>query len=445
MRRSLLFLSCILLSALCTLAQKKLRSPDKDRLVSSDLTALIDAAADRIEPKTIAWRRDLHEHPELGNREFRTAKIVADHLRSLGLEVKEGVGKTGVVGLLKGAKPGPVIGLRADMDGLPLVERTNVPFASKVKTTYNGQEVGAMHACGHDAHVAILMSVAEILAGMKKDLRGTVKFVFQPAEEGPPTGEEGGAPLMIKEGALDDPKVDVMFGLHIWSSIEAGKIGYRSGGAMASSDWFTIKVKGKGTHGSSPWNGIDPVVVSAQIIQGLQTIVSRQMDLTKDPVVISVSVVKGGVRPNIIPEEIEMAGTIRTLDSSMQRETQERMQRTVTRIAESAGATAELNVENKTLVTYNNPALVRKMTPSLQKTVGEGNLIAMDAMTVSEDFSFFGDKVPAFFFLLGGMKKGQDPHTAPPHHTPDFYIDESSLKTGIKAFCQLVLDYPGSN
>jgi len=429
MRRSLLTLFGILLPLIYLLAQKK------------DLTAAINAAADKIEPRTIAWRRDLHEHPELGNREFRTAKIVADHLRSLGLEVKEGVGKTGVIGILKGAKPGPVIALRADMDGLPLVERTNVPFASKVKTTYNGQEVGAMHACGHDAHVAILMSVAEILSGLKKELKGTVKFVFQPAEEGPPAGEEGGAPLMIREGALDDPKVDVMFGLHIWSSLEVGTIGYRSGGAMASSDWFTIKVKGKGAHGSTPWNGIDPVVVAAQIIEGLQTVVSRQMDLTKDPVVISVSVVKGGIRPNIIPEEVEMAGTIRTLDTAMQRETQERMQRTITKIAESAGATAELNIENKTLVTYNNPTLVKKMLPSLQKAVGEGNLINMNAVTGSEDFSFFGAKVPSFFFFLGGMKKGQDPHTAPSHHTPDFYIDEDGFKSGIKAFCQLVLDY----
>jgi len=429
MGRPFLTLIGILLSVIYSQAQKK------------DMTTVINAAADKIEPRTIAWRRDLHEHPELGNREFRTAKIIADHLRSLGLEVKEGVGKTGVIGVLKGAKPGPVIALRADMDGLPLVERTNVPFASRVKTTYNGQEVGAMHACGHDTHVAILMSAAEILSGLKKDLKGTVKFVFQPAEEGPPAGEEGGAPLMIKEGALDDPKVDVMFGLHIWSSLEVGKIGYRSGGAMAASDWFTIKVKGKGTHGSAPWNGIDPVIVSAQIIEGLQTIVSRQMDLTKDPVVISVSVVKGGVRPNILPEEIEMAGTIRTLDSSMQRETQERMQRTITKIAESAGATAELNIENKTLVTFNNPELVTKTLPSLQKAVGEGNLIAMNAITGSEDFSFFGAKVPSFFFFLGGMRKGQDPQTAPPHHTPDFYVDEEGFKTGIKAFCQLVLDY----
>src|SRR5882762_655643 len=428
-----LSLPVILLFVLSATAQKK------------DLSSLISAAADKIEPKTIAWRRDFHEHPELGNREFRTSKIIADHLRSLGLEVKENVGKTGVVGILKGAKPGPVIGLRADMDGLPLVERTPVPFASKVKTTYNGQEVGAMHACGHDSHMAILMSVAEILAGMKKDLKGTVKFVFQPAEEGPPAGEEGGAPLMIKEGVLDDPKVEVMFGLHINSSTEAGKIKYRSEGAMAASDWFTIKVHGKGSHGSQPWAGVDPVVVSAQIIEGLQTIISRQTELTKDAAVISVCVIKGGVRSNIIPEETEMTGTIRTLDTAMQNDIHERIRRTVTKIAESAGATAEVTIEKKTLITYNDPALVKKMLPSLQKAAGEENVTWMDAMTGSEDFSFFGDKVPAFFFFLGGMKKGQDPHTAFPHHTPDFYIDESGFALGVKAFCNLVFDYANTN
>lgn len=406
-----------------------------------DIRAQIDAAADRVEPKTIAWRRDLHEHPELGNNEVRTAKIIADHLRSLGLEVKEHVGKTGVVGVLKGAQPGPVIGLRADMDALPLVERTPVPFASKVKTTFNGQEVGVMHACGHDSHVAILMSVAEVLAGMKKDLKGTVKFIFQPSEEGPPPGEEGGAPLMIKEGALDNPKVDVIFGLHINSATEVGKIKYRSEGTMAASDWFTIKVHGKGSHGSQPWAGIDPVVVSAQIIEGLQTIVSRQTELTKDPAVISVCVINGGLRSNIIPEELTMTGTIRTLDTAMQRDIHERMHRTVTRIAESAGATAELTIDNKTLILYNDPVLVKKMLPSLQRTAGEGNVNWMDAMTGAEDFSFYGAKAPSFFFFLGGMKKGQDPHTAFPHHTQDFYIDESGFKLGVRTFCNLVFDY----
>jgi amidohydrolase len=431
MRKS--FLPCILLFVLSATAQKK------------DIPALIDAAADKIEPKTIAWRRDFHEHPELGNREFRTAKIIADHLRSLGIEVKEGVGKTGVVGILRGSRPGPVIGLRADMDALPLVERVPLPFASTVKTTYNGQEVGVMHACGHDSHIAIMMSVAEVLAGLKKDLRGTVKFIFQPAEEGAPAGEEGGAALMIKEGVLDNPKVDVVFGLHINSSTEAGKIKYRSGGAMAASDWFTIKVKGKGSHGSQPWAGVDPIVICAQIIGGLQTIISRQTELTKDAAVISVCVIKAGVRSNIIPEDAEMTGTIRTLDTTMQNDIHERIRRTVTKIAESAGASAEVTIDRKTLITYNDPVLVKKMLPSLSRMAGEENISWMDAMTGSEDFSFFGAKVPSFFFFLGGMKKGQDPRTAFPHHTPDFYIDESGFKLGVKAFCNLVFDYANTN
>jgi amidohydrolase len=409
-----------------------------------DHHAAIDAAADKIEPQTIAWRRDIHEHPELGNREIRTAKLIAEHLRSLGIEVREGVGKTGVVGILHGGLPGPVIGLRADMDALPIVERTPVAFASKVRSTYNGQEVGVMHACGHDAHVAILMSTATVLAGMKKDLKGTVKFIFQPAEEGPPPGEEGGAELMIKEGVLDDPKVDVVFGLHMASGVEAGKIRYRSEGEMAASDWFTITVHGKGSHGSQPWNGVDPVVVAAQIIEGLQTIVSRQTELTKDAAVISVCVIQGGVRSNIIPEEVQMTGTIRTLDTAMQRDIHERMRRTVSKIAESAGATAELSIDPKTLITYNDPVLVQKMLPSMQQTAGAANVQVMDAMTGSEDFSFFAARVPAFFFFLGGMKPGQDPHTAYPHHTADFYLDESGFKLGVKTFCNLVFDYTHS-
>jgi len=430
MKKRLLPLGMALLCGLSLLAQN-----------TNSRRAAIDAAADKVEAQTIAWRRDFHEHPELGNREFRTSKIIADYLRSLDIEVHEGVGKTGVVGILKGGLPGPVIGLRADMDALPITERTPVPFASKVKSTYNGQEVGVMHACGHDSHVAIMMSVASVLSGMRKELRGTVKFIFQPAEEGPPAGEEGGAALMIKEGVLDNPKVDVVFGLHINSSTAAGKIKYRSEGAMAASDWFTIKVHGKGSHGSMPWGGIDPVVLSAQIIEGLQTIVSRQTELTKDAVVISVCVINGGVRSNIIPETVEMTGTIRTLDTAMQRDIHERMQRTVTKIAESAGATAELSIENKTLITYNDPALVKQMLPSMQKTAGDANVIWMDAMTGSEDFSFFGAKVPSFFFFLGGMKPGQDPHTAFPHHTADFYIDESGFKLGVRTFCNLVFDY----
>jgi amidohydrolase len=425
--KSFLLSQIALLFSLLSLAQKNLPA--------------IDAAAEKIESQTIAWRRDFHQHPELGNHETRTAKIVADHLRSLGLEVKEGVGKTGVVGILHGALPGPVIGLRADMDALPIVERTPVPFASTVKSTYNGQEVGVMHACGHDAHVAILMSTASVLAGMKKDLKGTVKFIFQPAEEGPPAGEEGGADLMIKEGVLENPKVDVLFGLHMAAGVESGKIRYRPEGEMAASDWFTVKVHGKGSHGSQPWAGVDPIVVAAQIIEGLQTIVSRQTELTKDAAVISVCVIQGGVRSNIIPEEVQLTGTIRTLDTAMQRDIHDRMRRTVTKIAESAGATAEITIDKKTLITYNDPALVQKTLPSLQRAAGAANVQLMDAMTGAEDFSFYAAKVPAFFFFLGGMKPGQDTHTSFPHHTADFYLDESGFKLGVKAFCNLVLDY----
>jgi amidohydrolase len=401
----------------------------------------INSAADNIEPKCIAWRRDLHQNPELGNNEYRTAKLIASHLRSLGIDVKEGVGKTGVVGILKGAKPGPCIALRADMDALPVVERADVPFASKVKSIYNGQEVGVMHACGHDTHVAILMSVAEILSGMKNDLKGTVKFVFQPAEEGPPEGEEGGAPLMIKDGVLDNPKVDVMFGLHIGSQTDAGVITYRSAGIMAASDWFTIKVKGKQTHGSQPWAGVDPVSVSAQIVNGLQTIVSRQTDLTKNPAVISVSTFHGGVRSNIIPEEVVMTGTIRTLDTGMQRIIHEKIKLTAEKIAEASGAKAETIIDKKTLVTYNDPALTKQMLPSLVKAAGEDKVMETPPVTGSEDFSFFAEKVPSLFFFIGGKQIGVDPKKVFPHHTPDFWIDESGMKTGIKAFCNLVFDY----
>jgi len=409
-----------------------------------DLTVIrqkISAAADKIEPQCIIWRRDFHQHPELSNREIRTSKIIADYLRSLGLEVKDGIAKTGVVGILRGAKPGPCIGLRADMDALPVTERVDLPFASKEKGTYNGQEVGVMHACGHDTHVAILMSVAQVLSSIKNELKGTIKFIFQPAEEGPPEGEEGGAPLMIKEGVLENPKVDVIFGLHIAAQTPVGIIQYRAGGAMAASDWFDIKIKGKQSHGSMPWFGIDPIVIAAQIINGLQTIVSRQIELTKNPAVISVCIVNGGVRPNIIPEMVDLKGTIRTLDKKMRTDIHEKIKLTATKIAEASGASAEVTIDNKTLVTYNDPALTKKMIPSLIATVGEANVQEMDAQTASEDFSFFADKVPSLFFSLGGMRKDADPAKTAAHHTPDFVIDESGMKPGIKAFCNLVIDY----
>jgi amidohydrolase len=401
----------------------------------------IDGKAKALLPKLIEWRRKLHQNPELSNREFKTAEMVAAHLKALGIEVHTGIGKTGVVGILKGDKPGPVMALRADMDALPVKERVNIPFKSTVTAEYLGQTVPVMHACGHDSHVSMLMGTAELLASMKKDLAGTVKFIFQPAEEGPPGDEEGGAPLMIKEGVMDNPKVDVIFGLHIESKIEIGRIEYKPGAFMASSDWFTIKVKGKGPHGSTPWLGVDPIAISAQIIQGLQMIVSRQSELTKAPVVITVGKINGGVRSNIIPEECEFGGTIRTLDSKMQKEVWERIKQTATRIAEASGATADVKIDTKTLVTYNNPSLVKMMLPSLAKATG-GNIAEREWVTGAEDFSFFGEKAPAFFFYLGGMPKGADPAKAPDHHTADFYIDDSMLDTGVKAFCDLVFDYP---
>lgn len=408
---------------------------------SVKLKEKVATAADKIEPQCIAWRKQLHQFPELGNRETNTAKLVAAHLRKLGIEVTEGVAKTGVVGILKGAKPGPCIALRADMDALPIIEKVNVPFASKVKSVYNGQEVGVMHACGHDTHVAMLMSAAEILSGMKNDLKGTIKFIFQPAEEGPPEGEEGGADLMVKEGVMDNPKVDVVFGLHIESNIEAGQIQYKPGAFMASSDWFSIKVKGKGSHGSQPWLGVDPIAIAAQIIEGLQTIVSRQSELTKAPVVITVGKIQGGVRNNIIPEECVLDGTIRTLDNAMQQEVHRRIKHTAEKIAEAGGAKAEVSIDTKTLVTYNTPELVKKMIASLQSAAGINNVTEREWVTGAEDFSYYGTKAPSFFFYLGGMPKGSDPKKAPPHHTADFFVDDAGMKTGIKAFCHLVIDY----
>ncbi|GAC1448644.1 MAG: M20 family metallopeptidase [Chitinophagaceae bacterium] len=392
--------------------------------------------------KVIEWRRHLHQHPELSNREFKTAEMIATHLKSLGIEVTTGVAKTGVVGILKGGKPGPVIALRADMDALPVYERVNLPFASKDSADYLGQKVAVMHACGHDSHVAILMGTADVLASMKKDLAGTVKFIFQPAEEGPPGDEEGGAPLMVKEGVMDNPKVDAVFGLHIASSTETGTIKYKAGPFMASSDWFTIKVKGKQAHGSQPWGSIDPIVTATQIINGLQTIVSRQENIVKAPVVITVGKFHSGIRSNIIPEEALLEGTIRTLDSGMQQEVHERIRRMAQNIAEANGAKVEVSIDTKTLVTFNDSALVAMMVPSLQRAAGAGNLSTEQWTTGAEDFSFFGTKAPAFFFNLGGMPKGTDPAKAPGHHTPDFYIDDSQLDVGIKAFCNIVFDYP---
>lgn len=401
----------------------------------------INQVAERILPQVIQWRRHLHQFPELSNREFKTAEFVEKELRRMGLEVRSKIARTGVVGILKGDLPGATIGLRADMDGLPVTERVNLPFASKEKAEYNGAQVGVMHACGHDSHVAMLLGAAEVLKQMKSKLRGTVVFIFQPAEEGPPAGEEGGAPLMVKEGVMDNPRIDAIFGIHINSQTEIGKIKYKSGSFMASSDWFQIKVKGKQTHGAYPWNGVDPIAVAAQIVNGLQMIVSRQSELTKAPVVITVGKINGGVRENIIPEELTMAGTIRTLDDAMQKDVHARIKQTAEKIAESMGATAEVSIETKTLVTYNTPELVRQSLPSLEKAIGKENVQETEWVMGAEDFSFFRTKAPAFFFNVGGMPKGKNPKEAFPHHTPDFYIDDSRLDVGIKAFANLVMDF----
>jgi amidohydrolase len=413
--------------------------------MNTKLQTKIDDQAKQIESQLIAWRRHFHQYPELSNRETKTAALIADHLRSLGIEVQTGVAKTGVVGLLKTGKPGPVIALRADMDALPVTERNSLPFASKEKTTFNDQLTGVMHACGHDTHIAILMAAAEIFSRNKSDLNGTIKFIFQPAEEGAPEGEEGGADLMVKEGVLENPHVEVIFGLHIQSIAPLGQIRYREGGFMAASDWFTIKVKGKQAHGAAPWMGIDPIVVSAQIINGLQTIVSRQTKLTQEPAVISIGRIQAGVRENIIPEEASMSGTIRTFDEGMQQDIHERIRLTATKIAESAGATAHVEIVTKTPVTYNDVALTNKMVESLQKAAGTENVVRINPDTGAEDFSYFQKQVPGMFFYVGAMPPDQDPGTVPSHHTPDFMIDERGMLTGLRAMLNITIDYMKMN
>ncbi|GAB3746331.1 amidohydrolase [Spirosoma pomorum] len=401
----------------------------------------IDKLAESLEQKVVTWRRDFHQHPELGNREFQTAAKIAAHLQSLGMDVKTGVGKTGVVGLLKGGHPGPVVALRADMDGLPVTERVDLPFKSAVKTEYNGQQTGVMHACGHDTHVAMLMGAAEILASMKNDLKGTVKFIFQPAEEGAPTGEEGGAYLMVKEGVLENPKVDAIFGLHINSQTEVGTIKYRPGATMAAVDSYAIKVKGKQTHGASPWSGVDPIVTASQIVMGLQTIVSRNLPLTENAAVVTVGAIHGGIRQNIIPEEVSMIGTIRSLDATMQKTIHRRINEIATNIAESAGAKADVDINIMYPATYNDLKLTDQMVPTLEAVAGKANVKITPAQTGAEDFSFYQEKIPGFFYFLGGMSKGKKLEDAAPHHTPDFQIDESCFVLGMKSLCHLAVDY----
>jgi amidohydrolase len=402
----------------------------------------INEKVEAIMPDVISWRRDIHEHPELSNRETRTAAKIAEHLRSLDIDVETGVAHTGVVGVLEGGTPGPVVGLRADMDALPVKERVDVPFASTATSTYNGETVPVMHACGHDTHVAMLMGVAEVLASLRDELPGTVKFIFQPAEEGAPEGEEGGADLMIAEGALQNPDVDVMFGLHIHSKTEVGTINYRPGSIMAASDVFRITVKGKQTHGSTPWEGVDPVVTASQIVNGLQTVVSRRSELTNEAAVVSVGKIEGGVRSNIIPEEVKMVGTIRTLDTEMQKRVHAEIRRTATNIAKSQGATADVEIDTGYPVTKNDPALTERMAPTLQRVADTTQVI--NPITGAEDFSYFQRKVPGLYFFVGGMPRGTNPSEAAPHHTPDFYIDESGMPYGVRALSHLTADYLAS-
>jgi amidohydrolase len=409
--------------------------------LASDLTPELDSLADQLEPKVIAWRHDIHEHPELGNREFRTAALVADHLKALGFEVQTGVAHTGVVALLKGGKSGPVVALRADMDALPVTEEVDLPYASKVKATWAGKETGVMHACGHDTHVAILMGVAEALAKVKDQLPGTVKFIFQPAEESPPPGEEGGAALMVKQGAMENPHVDVVFGLHITSAAETGVIGYRPGPFLAAMDILKITVQGRTTHGSAPWTGVDPIVASAQIVLGLQTIVSRQINVTQEPAVITIGGIDGGNRFNIIPDKVEMVGTIRTFDEKMRDDIHKRVKLTVESIAAASGATATVVIDKPYNVTINEQALTERMLPTLQRVAGEDNVKLRAKITGSEDFSFFAQQAPGLFIFIGGSPKGTDMSKVAYNHSAKFFVEDSAMKLGVRALLNLTVDY----
>ncbi|CAD2224240.1 Thermostable carboxypeptidase 1 [Pseudoalteromonas sp. 3J6] len=407
---------------------------------ASSINTQLEQATQSVSEKVITWRRHLHQYPELSNREFETAKYITNHLKSLGLEVQTDVAHTGVVAKLSGGKKGPLIALRADMDALPVTEQVDLPFASKQTSTYRGNEVGVMHACGHDTHVAILMAVAESLVKIKDQLAGDVLFVFQPAEEGAPEGEEGGAELMLKEG-LFKQKPEAVFGLHVTSSLNTGQIGFREGPLMASEDSFTINVTGRQTHGSRPWNGVDPIVASSQIIMATQTIASRQVDVTKAPSVISFGAINGGIRSNIIPDNVELIGTIRTFDQTMRADIKKRLAKTAELVAESAGAKADVHIDHGYPVTVNNVALTQKMTPTLARIAGADNIITTDLITGAEDFSYYALETPGLFYFLGVTPKDQNAKTAPSNHSPQFYVDESALQLGVESLSQLVVDY----
>jgi amidohydrolase len=406
-------------------------------------SAEIDRCCAGVNEQMIGWRRDIHQHPELSNREVRTAGIVADHLRRLGLDVRTEVAHTGVVGVLRGGKPGPVVALRADMDALPVTEAVDVPFASKVKDVYNGREVGVMHACGHDVHTAVLMGVAEVLSQVCDELPGTVKFIFQPAEEGAPKGEEGGAKLMIKEGVLENPKPDVIFGLHVSPLYRVGTIACRSGAAMAGEDGLRIVIHGRQTHGASPWGGVDPIVAASQIVLALQTIISRQVDLPEAPAIITIGSIHGGVRSNIIPDEVEMVGTIRTFLPGMRSDIHERIRRTATGIAQSSGASADVAITEGYPVTFNDPGLATRMLPALEAVVGKSSTVTMPLVTGAEDFSYYGQKIPGLFFFLGVTPQNADPKESPTCHSPHFCPDESAMTIGVRALTHLAIAYMG--
>jgi amidohydrolase len=405
--------------------------------------AKVDAAIAQVMTDVVAWRRDIHQHPELGNREFRTAGMIAANLKSFGIAVTEKVAHTGVVGILIGGKPGPVVALRADIDALPVTERTAVPFASTVTTEYNGNKTGVMHACGHDTHVAMLLGVAKVLSGMRQDIKGTIKFIFQPAEEGVPRGEEGGAELMVKQGVLENPRVDVIFGLHIAAQLEVGRIAYRPGGYYASVNDLKITVKGRSAHGAAPWYAVDPIVAAAQIVNNLQAIVSRNLNVTEHAGIVTIGAFNGGNRSNIIPEKVEMLGTIRALSNEDEKLLTSRVREVAEKTAASAGATAEVLIPYSTHypITYNDPALTTMMLPSLQQTGGAANVFEQQPHTGGEDFSFYQQKIPGLFINVGGMPRGADGTTTASHHTPDFFIDESGFETGVKALAHLALDY----
>ncbi len=423
----------------CALAACALALPPLPAAAQSPLHARIDAAAAQVNDQVVAWRRDIHEHPELGNREFRTAELVAEHLKSLGMEVKTGVAHTGVVGILRGGQDGPLVALRADMDALPVTEMVDLPFASKVRTEYNGQEVGVMHACGHDNHVAILMGVADVLAGMRADLPGDVMFIFQPAEEGAPAGEEGGAALMLEEGLFAAEKPAAVFGLHV-TTRPVGTIAYRAGGIMAASDTWRMVVRGKQTHGAYPWRGTDPIVTAAQIVLGLQTIVSRQSDLTKAPAVVTVGQITGGLRSNIIPDSVVMVGTIRTLDPDMRTDVHERVRQTAEHIAASQGAAVDVRINLGYPVTMNDPTLTAWAVPTLER-VAPGKAMQASPVLGAEDFSYYAQETPGLFLWLGIVPDGQDAAAAPANHSPLFYADEGALPVGVRALSHLAVDY----